>query len=35
VAISLPDRDFFLLRHKQRYRTRAADTFAALARETT
>jgi DNA-binding transcriptional LysR family regulator len=32
VAMTLPERDFILLRHKQRHRTRAADAFADLVR---
>ena len=31
VALDLPPRQFHLLRHKQRYRSRAGDAFLALA----
>jgi DNA-binding transcriptional LysR family regulator len=33
LPLPLPDRPFFALRHKERYRTRAADAFTALLRE--
>ena len=32
ISADLPVRDFHLLRHKQRYRSRAGDTFVAVAK---
>jgi DNA-binding transcriptional LysR family regulator len=32
VRVDLPPRDFFLLRHRERYRSRAAQAFEALVR---
>jgi DNA-binding transcriptional LysR family regulator len=32
VRVDLPPRDFFLLRHRERYRSRAAQAFEALLR---
>jgi DNA-binding transcriptional LysR family regulator len=32
IAFDLPARSFYLLRHKQRYHSKAGDVFVALAR---
>jgi DNA-binding transcriptional LysR family regulator len=32
ARVDLPPRDFFLLRHRERYRSRAAQAFEALVR---
>jgi DNA-binding transcriptional LysR family regulator len=32
VRMDLPPRDFFLLRHRERFRSRAAQAFEALVR---